>query len=56
MTKNIYFAHRKPKDFSDRVALYLMRLLRWGTDLATGAFFHIVYRIRLSFLLISQRP
>lgn len=36
MTKNVYYAHRKPKDMSDRVALYLVRLLRWGTDLATG--------------------
>ena len=36
MTKKIYFAHREPKDFSDRVALAMVRLLRWGTDLATG--------------------
>jgi hypothetical protein len=36
LTKNIYFAHRKPKDFSDRVALFMVRMLRWGTDLATG--------------------
>jgi hypothetical protein len=35
MTKNIYFAHRTPKDFSDRVALFMVRMLRWGTDLAT---------------------
>ncbi|TVY83331.1 Alternative oxidase [Lachnellula suecica] len=36
MKKNIYFAHREPADFSDRVALGMVRLLRWGTDLATG--------------------
>jgi hypothetical protein len=36
LTTNIYFAHRKPKDFSDRVALFMVRMLRWGTDLATG--------------------
>lgn len=36
LTKNIYFAHRKPEDFSDRVALLMVRLLRWGTDLATN--------------------
>jgi len=35
MTKNIYFAHREPKDFSDRIALFMVRMLRWGTDLAT---------------------
>lgn len=36
MRTNIYFAHRKPEDFSDRFALGVMRLLRWGTDLFTG--------------------
>lgn len=36
LTKNVYFAHRQPKDFSDRVALFMVRMLRWGTDLATG--------------------
>ena len=36
MRDNIYFAHREPKDFSDRVALFMVRVLRWGTDLATG--------------------
>lgn len=36
MSKKIYFAHREPKDFSDRVALFLVRMLRFGTDLATG--------------------
>lgn len=36
MRHKIHFEHRAPKDFSDRVALGLMRLLRWGTDTATG--------------------
>jgi hypothetical protein len=36
MQENIYYVHREPKDFSDRVALALLRLLRWGTDIATG--------------------
>ncbi|RDW78356.1 putative alternative oxidase [Coleophoma crateriformis] len=36
MQKKIFFAHRDPKDFSDRFALFMVRLLRWGTDLATG--------------------
>ncbi|KAL3423706.1 alternative oxidase [Phlyctema vagabunda] len=36
MQKKIYFAHREPQDFSDRIALLMVRLLRWGTDLATG--------------------
>ncbi|TAQ90525.1 hypothetical protein B7494_g1169 [Chlorociboria aeruginascens] len=36
MTKNIYFAHRQPRDFSDRVALFAMRILRKGTDFLTG--------------------
>jgi hypothetical protein len=36
MKSKIYFAHREPKDFSDRVALFMVRMLRWGTDLATG--------------------
>jgi hypothetical protein len=35
MTKNIFFAHRKPKDFSDRVALGMVRFLRGVTDFAT---------------------
>lgn len=32
---NISYAHRKPKDFSDRVALFMVRMLRWGMDTAT---------------------
>jgi hypothetical protein len=36
LTKNIYFAHRAPRDFSDRVALFMVRMLRLGTDIATG--------------------
>lgn len=36
MRKNVYYVHRKPKDFSDWVANSLMRLLRTGTDIATG--------------------
>lgn len=36
MRNNIRIEHREPKDFSDRVALGMMRMLRWGTDLATG--------------------
>ncbi|KAG9241153.1 aox, alternative oxidase [Calycina marina] len=35
LTKKIAFAHRKPRDLSDRIALSMVRLLRWGTDLAT---------------------
>lgn len=35
LTKNIFFAHREPKDFSDRVALGLVRILRKITDFAT---------------------
>lgn len=34
--KSIHVEHRAPKDFSDRFAMGLVRLLRWGTDLATG--------------------
>jgi len=41
LTKKIYFAHREPKDFSDRVALFMVRMLRWGTDLATGYKHHV---------------
>ena len=36
LKSKIFFAHRKPKDLSDRFALFLVRLLRWGTDTATG--------------------
>lgn len=36
MKNNINVQHREPKDFSDRVALFMVRTLRWGTDLATG--------------------
>lgn len=34
--KDIRVAHREAKDWSDWVALGTVRLLRWGTDLATG--------------------
>ena len=34
--KTIHVEHRTPKDFSDRIAINLVRLLRWGTDIATG--------------------
>ena len=34
--KAIAVAHREPKTFSDKWAYGLVRLLRWGTDLATG--------------------
>ena len=33
---DITIAHRETKNFSDKVALNAVRLLRWGTDLATG--------------------
>lgn len=36
MQDKIFFAHRKPEDWSDRVALFMVRMLRFGTDLATG--------------------
>lgn len=36
MTNKITVQHREPKDFSDRVALFMVRMLRWGTDIATG--------------------
>ncbi|KAL5346895.1 inducible alternative oxidase 2 [Pseudogymnoascus australis] len=36
MTTNIRFEHRIPEDMSDRFALFLMRILRKGTDIATG--------------------
>lgn len=35
MKTDIYYAHRKPENFSDRVALFLVRMLRWGMDTAT---------------------
>ena len=35
MRKDIYYAHREPKDFSDRIALFMVRLLRFGMDTAT---------------------
>ena len=34
--KAIHYEHRVSKNFSDRIALGMVRLLRWGTDLATG--------------------
>ncbi|RKF53812.1 Alternative oxidase, mitochondrial [Golovinomyces cichoracearum] len=36
METNIAYAHRKPEDFSDRIALFLVRFLRFCTDFATG--------------------
>lgn len=36
METKISYAHRKPQDLSDRIALYLVRLLRFCTDFATG--------------------
>lgn len=36
MRDNVAYAHRKPEDFSDRVALAMVRLLRFGMDTATG--------------------
>lgn len=36
MTTNIRFEHRIPEDRSDRFALFLMRMLRKGTDFLTG--------------------
>jgi len=35
MRKDIYYAHREPQDFSDRIALFMVRLLRFGMDTAT---------------------
>jgi hypothetical protein len=35
MRNKIYYAHREPKDFSDRVALFMVRMLRFGMDTAT---------------------
>lgn len=35
MKKNIYFAHREPKDLSDQFALYMVRFFRYCTDVAT---------------------
>lgn len=34
--KDIAIAHRETKNWSDWVALSTVRLLRWGTDMATG--------------------
>lgn len=34
--KSIQVAHREPKTWSDRAAYNMVRILRWGTDLATG--------------------
>ncbi|KAM3089163.1 inducible alternative oxidase 2 [Clarireedia jacksonii] len=36
MRSKVYFAHRQPRDWSDRIALWMVRFLRWGTDFATG--------------------
>jgi len=41
MKTDIYFAHREPKDFSDRVALFMIRVLRWGMDTATRYKHHV---------------
>lgn len=36
MKENIIVAHRETRDWSDKVALGMVKLLRWGTDIATG--------------------
>ncbi|RDL36700.1 putative alternative oxidase, mitochondrial [Venustampulla echinocandica] len=36
MRDNVAYAHRQPRDFSDRVALTMVRLLRFCMDTATG--------------------
>jgi hypothetical protein len=41
MKTDIYFAHREPKDFSDRFALMMIRLMRWGMDTATRYKHHV---------------
>ncbi|KAH6666578.1 aox, alternative oxidase [Halenospora varia] len=35
MRDKVYFAHREPRQLSDRVALAAVRLARWGMDTAT---------------------
>lgn len=32
----VVVAHREAKTFSDKVAMTMVRILRWGLDLATG--------------------
>lgn len=32
----VVVAHREAKTFSDKVAMMMVRILRWGLDLATG--------------------
>jgi hypothetical protein len=39
--QKIHVAHRAPEDWSDWAALKMVRLLRWGTDLATGYKHHV---------------
>lgn len=34
--RDIHVAHRECKDWSDWVALSMVRMLRWGMDTATG--------------------
>lgn len=34
--KAVEIAHREPRTLSDKTAYNMVRLLRWGTDLATG--------------------
>jgi hypothetical protein len=41
LQKNIYVAHRPPKDWADWTALKMVRLLRQGMDLATGYKHHV---------------
>lgn len=36
MKENIQVAHRETRDWSDKIALGMVKLLRWGTDVATG--------------------
>ena len=34
--QKISIAHRQPRDWSDRIAYWMVSSLRWGTDVATG--------------------
>lgn len=34
--REVQFAHRDPRDWRDKTALTMVRILRWGLDLATG--------------------
>jgi hypothetical protein len=41
LERNIYVAHRPPTDWADWTALKMVRLLRRGTDFATGYKHHV---------------